>query len=359
MATIPRIKIVEAPSQRVIQRPGMAGKVCVIGAFSKRTDTYTPVVCTSLSDAQDKLGDDIENYNGDKVLPQIFNKNGGVSSIIAVSFTTTTESGGETVVEKTLTNEKLALALGALTENYDTLFIAEELSDTQFSACVSYLDNSRESAKPAGMVAVANRANVTAYQTTAGLFDAGSLYGLIIQQFTVNGEQLSLIESGAYYCGLLSAKKVNQSFTMKRLDGVEAIYPEYTFSSSSDDGYKLVEAGISVAKVLNRSEDYNVIVNSMQPCGRDVYIERTVNYIIREFQLEEFFGEINNDITISAVKGRLEAVKRRMVNELNLLQDIDFDVVKTSPSCIEIIIESLTFYGVITCIDVVLTVEVE
>ena len=155
---------------------------------------------------------------------------------------------------------------------------------------------------------------------------------------------------------------------MKTLEGVEAVTPELTFAES-DDGYKMVEYGYPIAKCLNRAEKNFVIVNSRLPhkitatdgaeVQLDLYMERTINYIINLFNLEDFLGEKNNPVTLDAIEQRLARIKHDCVDTLDLVRDIQYSVEKVNRDCVRTNIEEIIFDGVVTEINANVTYDVQ
>lgn len=339
----------------MLTRPGMSGRIAIIGAFD--TVETNPIDCSNLREAYLKLGED-RSYAGVSALDKLCNKYGGASSLLAVNITTKTGSGENEVISKDLTVEKLVAALAKIKgEKFDQLFIAAVLEDSALTIVETFLEETALIKKPYGFIAPTTRNTKALYETTVGIF-GDQLNGLITQQFIVNGELLSLIDSAAYYAGLVAGMNVSQSFTMKRLQGVTGVTPEYTFEEG-DLGAELVKMGVSVAKCTDRTNDYYVIVNSEQPNGLDLYINRTRDYVIKQFALEAFLGEKNKPVTITGIKSELERVRKECVDSADLLEDIQYEVEKVDAHCVNVYIDSLVFAGVITKIDVYVKVEVE
>ena len=145
---------------------------------------------------------------------------------------------------------------------------------------------------------------------------------------------------------------------MKLSPNVTSITPELNFETGGN-GKALLEAGITTFKVQDRGARRVIVVNSEQPNGLDLYINRVRNYIVKEFALHEFLGERNNDVTINEIKHEVDRVRDECVNVLNLLEDIKYTVAPESPSCVGITVDSLIFAGIITRINVYVRVEVE
>ena len=119
-AKIPQIHRYLKKTQ-LINRPGMSGKIAVVGAFdSVETE---PQLFATVGEAQDTFGTDT-TYNGCAVIPYLFK---GASSVLAVNITT--ESSGSR--QKTITTTNLTNALAKIkNEDWDILFVADILTDT-------------------------------------------------------------------------------------------------------------------------------------------------------------------------------------------------------------------------------------
>ena len=358
MAIIPKITVTQVDNVPK-GAPGLAGKVAVVAEFSK---TLTSPV--SVSSYQEAISAAVtlpitsSSPVGDLILDSLFR--GGATDVIIKDISPST-SGSPTGAE-------IVTAATSLEENYDILFIPYVLTDTNLTAVKAYIDDRFEASHPVGLIAPVTRTSAADYVTTSAIFSDGGTFGLISQQFTVNDTVLSLAQSSAYYCGLVAERKVDVSFTMKTLEGVTAVTDELTFASSSDMGYKLVEAGYPVVKCLNRAEQQFVIVNSRLPhvmtatdgtsVNLDLYMERTINYIINLFNLEDFFGEKNNTVTLDAVEQRLARVKHDVVDIQGIVEDIVYSVEKVNKDCIQTNIEEIVFDGIITEINANVTYDV-
>ena len=358
MAIIPKITVTQVDNVPK-GSPGIAGKVAVVAEFSKSlskpisVNTYANAIAEATSAAVTS-----SSPIGDQVLEPLFR--GGATDVIIVDISPSS-AGNPTGAE-------IVTAATSLEENYDILLIPYVLTDANLTSIKSYIDDRFESSHPVGLIAPCTRSAAADYVTTAAIFAKGGTFGLISQQFTVNNTQLSVALSAAYYCGLVAERRVDASFTMKTLEGVEAVTSELTFAQSSDMGYKLVEAGYPVAKCLNRAEKNFVIVNSRLPhtvtttdgatVHLDLYMERTINYIINLFNLEEFLGEKNNAITLDAIEQRLARVKHECIDTLGLVEDIKYSVEKVNRDCVRANIEEIVFDGVVTEIDANVTYDV-
>ena len=347
-AKVPTIKVYKKKTARSPGN-GEAGKIAVIGAF-KTTET-NPKLFTTLADAQTTFGDD-STFDGCAALPYLFMN--GATSLLCVNVST--ESSGTWT--KTIDATNLAASLAKIKgEDWDILFVCAALTDTFLPIIDAYLEATFEMKCPAGFVGALTGGTDAANITSAGL--AGDqCYGLLTQQLTVDGSTLSVLNSAAYYCGLLAGMKVGQTMTMKTVPGVTAVSPELSFETGGG-GKALLEAGITTVKCVNRNAGRYVVVNSEQPNGLDLYINRVRDYVVKQFALQEFLGERNREATLDEIKHEVMRVKDFCINGLDLLRDIEFEVIKKSADTVNIHITRLLFDGIITEIDVYVTVEVE
>ena len=347
-AVVPSIHIYQKKN-RVNTRPGMAGKIAIIGAFDTlETDVK---VFNNLDECIAEFGD-TKTYNGCDCANYLFK--GGASNLTAVNFTT--ESSGTR--DKTLTVDKLTACLTKIKgEDWDILFVAENMTDTFMGVITNYLDDVFEMKFPAGFTGALVGQTSSANITSAGL--AGEhCYGLITQPLQVNGEDLTVLESIAFYTGLIAGMNVGNTMTMKTVAGVTALGEELSFETGGI-GKAYVEAGITTFKCADRNNERYVVVNSEQPNGYDLYVNRVRDFVVKEFALHEFLGERNRQATLSEIEHMLASIKERCVTDLDLLEDIQYHVEKKNANCVDIYIDSLLFAGIITRIDVYITIEVE
>ena len=347
-AKVPKIEIIK---KKTAKSPGIgeAGKIAVIGAF-KTTDT-DPALYTNLADAQTALGDDT-TFDGCAALPYLFQS--GATSVLAVNVST--KSGD--VWTKTVDATNLAAALAKIKgEDWDILFVAAPITDAFATLIDTYLEACFTIKCPAGFVGALTGVTDSANIATAAL--AGDqCYGLLTQQLTVDDVQLSVLNSAAYYCGLIAGLNVGSSMTMKTVRGVTAVTPELSFETGGS-GKALLEAGITTFRCVNRNESRYVVVNSEQPNGFDLYVNRVRDYVIKSFSLTEFLGERNRQATLDEIKHEVMRVKDNCVKGLDLLKDIEYEVLKKNASTVDIHLTRLLFDGIITEIDVYVAVEVE
>lgn len=343
MATLPKVQMFNK-NNPVKSRPGLSSKIAVVGAFD--TNDTDPVLCNGLDDAYEKLGED-KTYNGVSCLEHLFY---GASSVLAVNTATKTGSGENVTVDKSLTPAKLTNALSKISgEDFDMLYIAEIIPSTLIVIITEFLENRFRNKFPSGYVCYSDfNANL------AGDF----CYGLINQRLSVNDTLLSEVDSGAYYCGVLASLNVGNSMTMKVVPQVNGVSPELSFETGGN-GLALLESGVTTFRCQDRGNDRYVVVNSEQPNGYDLYINRTRDFVAKEMSLHQFLGDRNRKATLNEIKQEVDRVKEKCVNTLDLLEDIEYNVEKKSPNCVDINLTKLLFAGIITEIDVYITIEVE
>jgi len=343
MATLPKVQVFNK-NNPVKSRPGLASKIAVVGAFEK--DVTDPVFCNGIDDAYEKLGED-KTYNGISSLEYLFY---GASSVLAVNTTTKTGSGSNIEVDKSLTPAKLTSALSKISaEDFDMLFVAEVIPSTLIGIITEFLENRYRNKFPTGYVC---------YNTFEPNVAGDFCYGLVHQRLTVNDTLLSEVDSGAYYCGVLASLNVGNSMTMKVVPQVTGVSPELSFENGGN-GLALLEAGVTTFRCQDRGNNRYVVVNSEQPNGLDLYINRSRDFVVKEMSLHQFLGDRNRKATLNEIKQEVDRVKERCVNTLDLLEDIEYNVEKKGPNCVDINITRLLFAGIITDINVYITVEVE
>lgn len=343
MATLPKVQVFNKKSP-VKSRPGLASKIAVVGAFdSTATD---PILCTDIDEAYETLGTD-KTYNGVSCLEQLFY---GASSVLAVNITTKTGSGDNIVVDKTMTPAKLTSALSKISgEDFDMLYVAEIIPTTLIGIITEFLENRYRNKFPTGYVCYSDfNANA------AGDF----CYGLLNQRLSVNDTLLSEVDSGAYYCGVLASLNVGNSMTMKEVPQVNGVSPELSFETGGN-GLSLLESGVTTFRCQDRGNNRYIVVNSEQPNGLDLYINRTRDFVVKEMSLHQFLGDRNRTATLNEIKQELDRIKELCVKTLDLLEDISYTVKKKGANCVDINITKLSFAGIITEIDVYITIEVK
>lgn len=352
--TIPEINVISKIKKVTDTNPLIKDIVCLIGCFED-TETLTPTFCESLQAAEEIFGDD-DQYDGNAALKQIFRKN--ISGVLIVNCTSTSGSGSDVTVNRTLTQAKIEAALALVNlVDFDMLYCAVELTDGMIDKIAEFCANRFESKMPCGYIGAGTRANASSYTTTSGKL-GDSCYAFLTQSVTLNEDELSLVEAGAYLTNVIATLPVGNSLTAKVLEEVTNIDTTYTFADG-DLGKTLVEKGFFVLRLVNALENTYEIVNSANANGLDLYISRVRDYIVNDFALREYLGERNNTVTMDLIGLECARLYSKFVDELAVIEDIGYVIEKASPSKVNVIINELTFAGVITEIDVYITIEVE
>lgn len=371
MGSKPTIKTYNKKQPKKVD-PSFAGRVAIIGAF--KSEVVTPKSYSTLTEAVTDLGayDSSDVFLGNKALNILFGKDNtgkdiqgvtGVTSILAVNVAT---KSGSTWT-KTLDATSLTTALGKIKyESFDYLFIAtDDISDALLAVITPFTSERHLNKHPCGYGGyIAARTGESAsaikqaYKATADATD-DFCYGLIpAQTVKINGATFDALETSAYYCALLASTNVGSSLTQKTLPAVEGLGTEYSFETASVGEY-LVEYGFMAIDCYDRENSEYLIVNSEQPNGYDLYINRVRDYVLRAFNLHQFLGERNRTPTLSEIGAMLSLVKESCVKNLDFLADIEYTVEKVAPKKARVTVTKLLFDDIITDIEVYYTIEVQ
>lgn len=351
MATRPDIDVIkENVTVGNTNVPGMASSIAVIGAFDSEISEVT--VCTTKEVAHSLFGTTVtvDDFKGTDAIDYLFY---GASQLIIVNITTWSDD--ETPVpSKTITNEKLTNALAQLKhEVFDSLFIADELSDASETLVDSWLNAEFGDKFAHGQVAQLQKSTAAAYATSIATF-SDYVYWICTQAY--NG--LSLNQSAALMAGYIASLPVNTPLTNKVIPMISSINPEYT-TESGDIGAKLLELSVPFLEVRNRlSRDY-LCVNSELPNNLDLYINRVRDYVINRLEAEVILGQTSGDATLETAQSIAEAVRKECVDDLNLLKDIEYSVAKLEGKVVQIALEKLIFDDVILKVRIPFSIEVQ
>lgn len=351
MANEPKIEVIQDSVTTVEEYTGMAGTIAVIGAFDSEVTALT--VCNNVRTAHQIFGTTVNvgTFKGTDAIDYLFY---GASQLLVCNITTWDEDTPST----TITNAILADALAKLkNEEFDILFIADELSDAAQTIVTTWLADEFKDKYPHGQVAQLQKSTAAAYETSVATF-GDNVYYINTQQVAHNGTLLSLNQSTAYLAGVIASMDVNKSLTAKTIPNVTGVNPEYTFESG-DIGYKLLDLSVPIIKARNRRTNNYICINSELPNTFDLYINRTRDYVINRISVETQLGEPSNDVTIGGITNIVEGVKYTCVEQLQLLEDIIYHVEKISANRIDVIIDKMVFNGVITDIKIHYSIEVQ
>lgn len=360
--TIPQI-VVKSEVKKISQtNPLLRDVVCLIGGFETKIDEDhnttidAPVFFETLEAAEAVLYDGSESTTPDAnlALRQIFRED--ISGVLVVNISTFTGSGTVTWA-RSLTATKLADALKAVADmEFDILYCVDELTDPFITAIDTDAKARFENKKPYGYIATATRASKAAYETTASKL-GDFCYACLTQTLEVNNTTLNLAQSGAYLTNVIARLPAGQSLTAKVLDEVTDVGTAYD-ESTTPKLSELVGAGFFVVRLLSPMDNTYECVNSACANGLDLYINRVRDYIVNDFALRKFLGEKNNETTLNAIKTECNALKSKFVDDLGLVENITYAVEKAGTDKVNVILNTIEFAGVITEIDVFITIEV-
>lgn len=351
MASEPKIEVIQDSVVTVEEYTGMAGAIAVIGAFNSEVTDLT--VCNNARTAHAIFGttETVGDFKGTDSIDYLFY---GASQLLVCNITTWSEDTPST----TITNANLAAALAKLkNEEFDILFIADELTDSAQTIVTTWLAGEFKDKYPHGQVAQLQKTTAAAYETSVATY-GDNVYYINTQQVAYNGTLLDLNQSTAYLAGVIASMDVNRSLTAKTVPNVTSVSPEYTFESG-DIGYKLLDLSVPIIKARNRRNNNYICINSELPNKLDLYINRTRDYVINRISVETQLGEPSSDATIDGITNIVEGVRYTCVEELGLLEDIIYHVEKVSANRADVIIEKMIFDGIITDIKIHYSIEVQ
>ena len=348
---IPIITVKEEVKKVSDTNPNLRDVVCLIGGFEKEIEE--PTFYTTLEAAETDLGTDT-TLDANAALKQIFTDE--ISGVLVVDVTTHTGTAPNETYSRNVTKTKLENALASVAQmEFDMLYVVAELTDELVTVIDDDAQACFEAKKPYGWIGVGTRANASAYGTTAEKL-GDFCYAFLTQQLKVKETTLSLIESGAWLTNYIARLAVGDSLTAKVLTDVTGVGTSYTFGDS-DLGATLVGLGFFVVRLLSPVNKTYECVNSAGANGLDLYINRVRDYIVNDFALRQFLGEKNNTITLDGVKMECSSLLSKF-RELGVVENITYAVEKKDSDKINVILNTIEFAGVITEIDVYITIEV-
>lgn len=357
---IPDITVVSEIRKIKNANPLIRDVTCLIGCFEDTETLNTPTLCKSLPEAEKIFGDDTQ-YDGNAALKQIFHKD--ISGCLIINCTTVTGSGENPSINTNLTEAKIRTALNLVRLiDFDLLYVACEYTDSILTVVDDFANSRFEDKRPFDYSAVGTRNSEALYSTTAEKI-GDRCAAFLTQPLGVNGEELTLIESGAYLTNLIATLPVGNSLTAKVLDEVTSLGTEYTFECNDDGtpkdlGAKLVGFGFFVVRLINALENTYECVNSAGPNGLDLYMTRVTTYIVNEFALRQALGEHNN-ISMELIKMECGRLYNKFIDTLGLIKDIVYTVEKEDAETVNVLISELIFAGIVTKINVYITIGVE
>lgn len=359
MAAEPQIIVKKRASEQINVNPNYAGDIAIIGAFDSEITDLT--VCTTVTEAKTKFGimETEGDFKGTDAIPLLFI---GASSLLVANITTYT-TGDNPEAETTLTDTKLRDALNKLHHvDFDILFIAEELSDSQQEIVTAWLDAEFEAKFPHGQVAELTKSTAAAYETSVSKF-SDKIFYINTQVFGFNGETLSLNRSTALMAGFIAGTQTNLSLTNKEITGITSVSPEYS-TAAGELGAALLSLNIPFLKrrfISSRKQNVFYCVNSQLPDGFDIYIYRIRDQILKDIQAEVIIGQQNDEVTENGIVTLMEGLKQRYVQDYGRVNDIKYHIEDDpdNSQCINIVIDEIVFNDIITLVNIYYNIRVE
>ena len=324
--------------------------VCLIGAMETDAHNNEPTLFTDIEKAREAYGTDA-SIDGNSAM-EILLEDDEISGLLVVNITT---MSGETA-QRNLTETKLKDALNSLDLiDFDTLYIASDLSDAFIEKVKEFTDKRFESKNPMGYTCAVNRTSISAYETTAEKV-GDFCYALINQKLNVDNEDLTLVESGAFVTKQIALTPISDSLTAKEIPEITGLQDVYT-SGEESDGAELTGVGYLLFRLINATTNTYEAVNSANHNGLDLYISRSRDVIVKEFALRSFLGDKGQPKTIELVKMECNRLYSRF-KSLGIIEGMNYAVQKADAETVDVIINTIQFAGVITTINVSITVEV-
>ena len=359
MATEPRIVVKKRASETVYSNPNYAADIAVIGAFDSEITALT--ICANETEAKTKFGimGTEGAFKGTDAIPLLFT---GASSLLVVNITTWDTSGDDPVAETTLTDAKLTAALNKLSHiDFDILFIADELADTQQVLVSTWLDAEFEAKYPHGQISQLSKGTASAYETSVSKF-TDKLFYINTQTFGYNGETLSLNRSTALMVGFIAGTQISNSLTNMEIPGITSVSPEYS-TATGELGAALLSLNIPFLKrrfISSRKSNVFYCVNSQLPDGFDIYIYRVRDQILKEIEAEVIIGQSNDNVTRDGVVTLMEGLKQRYI-DYNQINDLTYHIEDDPDNnqCINIVIDEIVFNDIITLVNIFYNVRLE
>ena len=81
-------------------------------------------------------------------------------------------------------------------------------------------------------------------------------------------------------------------------------------------------------------------------------------YIVNEFALRKYLGERNNTATLNGISMECNRLLTMFRDDLQLVEGITYAVEKKDADTVDVILNTIQFSGIITEIDVAITIEV-
>lgn len=356
---VPKIEVISEPILQTKEPDGLAGRVAVIADIGIESDEIF-------------TGDNYKNFIAN--LPTEVDKTKADFKAIEKMFIQKDDSRGVTFLEvipiKTYDLTNFGKCLDKLeTEDFDILVIptpikyekTEDINDTWLELLKSWLQARYTNKSGVGVVFGLEESSASGesiVERMVKLAGQRGVYGVFFQP--ING--WSLNETIGFMSGTIAGRKLNKSLTHKVVKGINSITDsegnnkEVIFNSKDSIGYKYMNSGVTVLRPFNRRNGEFGVLRSNCPSGYDLAIERSADYMTRQFQLVDYLGDSNSVTTLDAIAGEVNSRIFTFTNTLNLCNNIETSIQKINYHTVEIDIKYI-FDGIIDYIKVYIAIE--
>lgn len=356
---VPKIEVISEPILQTKEPDGLAGRVAVIADIGIESDEIF-------------TGDNYKSFIAN--LPNEVDKTKADFKAIEKMFIQKDDSRGVTFLEvipiKTYDLTNFGKCLDKLeTEDFDILVIptpikyekTEDINDTWLELLKSWLQARYTNKSGVGVVFGLEESSTSGesiVERMVKLAGQRGVYGVFFQP--ING--WSLNETIGFMSGTIAGRKLNKSLTHKVVKGINSITDsegnnkEVIFNSKDSIGYKYMNSGVTVLRPFNRRNGEFGVLRSNCPSGYDLAIERSADYMTRQFQLVDYLGDSNSVTTLDAIAGEVNSRIFTFTNTLNLCNNIETSIQKVNHHTVEIDIKYI-FDGIIDYIKVYIAIE--
>lgn len=277
---------------------------------------------------------------------QLYNKINSSSSYVTATATSTelartlatisaTSLAGGTETAAPTTSDITSALATILNEQFDILIYTDTPEDAYYASTETWLNNKLGVDKPAMAILPINTSKSTAQAITLVGGADSKLISYVFQSFTIGEDELTVAESAARYAGFAAGMAVQESPTNKIMNNIDALNKEYGFSAT-DDGYALVDTGVTMFQLKNReNRKYGVVSavtasQEVDDSGRkkgtsELYAMRVLTFVLNYMNLEDWLGMTGITKTLNTIEGELNNRRNLLLKE-DIAESIDIDV---------------------------------
>lgn len=363
---VPRIEVITEPILQTKEPDGLAGRVAVIADLGiSNTDI---IVGESYKEFTSNLPSGVDTTKDDyKAIVKMYSQK---DDSRGVTFLTVAPIGSQ------YTLENFGKCLDKLeTEDFDILVIptpikyetkevdSNEVTDVWLKLIKSWLQSRYSNKAGVGVIFALNdtgeSSSVQSVNKRMEIFEnQRGVYSVIVQP--VNG--YSIPETVGFMSATIAGRKLNKSLTNKIIKEIKSITDangnnkELIFNSKESLGIKYMNSGVTVLRPFNRRTNEFGVLRSNCPSGYDLAIERSADYMTRQFQLVDFLGDESSIVTLDAIAGEINSKAYTFTEVLNLCNAIETNIRKVNYHTVEIDIKYI-FDGIIDYIRVYIAID--